>query len=230
MKIFDASNMINERSTIYEKYGCTMRVRCTMLEEILGSLPNDKELYTNYIASRAPDALTREEQIAEFGVIESIEKQTTIFPKDKNGNPLIYGYQFDGFLKASIKALKYVPGSLIYKDKSFNSKNKSIIDTKIKTFPVGGSNSNNRKILIQGFNLEDLHICQRPLFIQDRVGTRVSLASSEAIPAGAYIDIDIYMMDETFRPYIEEALDYGQINGLLQWRNSGKGAFSWNYI
>lgn len=66
-----------------------MKVRLTFIEEILGTASNDKELHAEYIASKAPDAISKKEEIEAIGVEGVIEKGKTVFPKDENGNPFI---------------------------------------------------------------------------------------------------------------------------------------------
>lgn len=56
-------------------------VEVMLLEKSLGTSPSNKELLTEYIASRAPDAKSREEEIAAIGPEEAEKKQTTIYPK-----------------------------------------------------------------------------------------------------------------------------------------------------
>lgn len=60
-----------------------MKVRLTFIEEILGTASNDKELHAEYIASKAPDAISKKEEIEAIGVEGVIEKGKTVFPKDE---------------------------------------------------------------------------------------------------------------------------------------------------
>ena len=53
-----------------------MKVRLTFIEEILGTASNDKELHAEYIASKAPDAISKKEEIEAIGVEGVIEKET----------------------------------------------------------------------------------------------------------------------------------------------------------
>ena len=64
-----------------------MRVRVKFLEELLGTSSNDPNIHSEFIASKAPDAISREEEVAAVGVDEVVEKAKTVFPKDKDGNP-----------------------------------------------------------------------------------------------------------------------------------------------
>ncbi len=72
--------------------------------------------------------------------------------------------------------------------------------------------------------------CQRPLRAQTMQGERVAISDSESIAAGAWCEFDIFMLDPSDRTLVEEWLDYGSLNGIGQWRNSGKGAFEWEEI
>ena len=42
----------------------TLIVKLTFLQDILGTAPNDEEIYANYIASKSPDASTISEEVA----------------------------------------------------------------------------------------------------------------------------------------------------------------------
>ena len=39
-----------------------------------------------------------------------------------------------------------------------------------------------------------------------------------------------FELDESLEDVVRECLDYGQLRGLAQWRNSGKGRFAWEEI
>ena len=72
--------------------------------------------------------------------------------------------------------------------------------------------------------------CQRPLRAQTPQGERVSIAISDMIAAGAQIEFTIQYLNEKDERFIREWLDYGQLNGIGQWRNSGKGRFTWEAV
>lgn len=60
--------------------------------------------------------------------------------------------------------------------------------------------------------------------------TRVSLANSEQIPAGSTCEFEITCMDDAHEKAVLEWLDYGKLRGLGQWRNSGKGRFTYELL
>ena len=66
-----------------------MKVKVTFFEELLGTASNDPEIHKEFIASKAPDAPSREEEVEALGVDEVVEKAKTVFPRDKDGTPIM---------------------------------------------------------------------------------------------------------------------------------------------
>lgn len=205
----------------------TLKVRITLIDEILGTAPNDQEIYGNFIASKSPDAATREEEVASVGIEEVIEKGMTVFSRDENGNPFLWDYQIKGFFKDACGMLSRVAGKdeTGKKKKAVNESGKltaykKVIDGLIFISP--------RKIPI---NFEgEIGSCQRPLRAQTAQGERIALANSETIPEGATMDIEIILLSEDHEKAVLEWLDYGKLRGLGQWRNSGKGRFTYEIL
>lgn len=193
----------------------TIYVKAIFQEPILGTSPADDEIYRNFIGSKAPDALTVEEEVESLGADAVAEKGMTVFPRDEEGKPFIYDYQVKGFFKDSCQMLKKLPGTESSKLKAY----KKYIDGLI--FP------NPRKIIIQDGTMG---ICQRPLRAQTMQGERVALASSEEISSGAWIEFEVTCLDDNLIAAVREWLDYGRLRGLGQWRNSGKGRFIWEEL
>lgn len=203
----------------------TMRVKLTFIDDLLGTASSDPELHETYIASKAPDALSREEEIAALGVDEAVAKGRTVFPRDADGDPVIWNYQIRGFFKSACQALRGVK-DVKYKSSALKAYKKQI-DLRIFVFPDAKDRSSRGiKIHVNG----EIGDCQRPLRAQTMQGERVAIADSEMVPAGSTIEFDILMMDPKDREMIAEWLDYGSLNGLGQWRNSGRGAFVWEEI
>jgi hypothetical protein len=65
---------------------------------------------------------------------------------------------------------------------------------------------------------------------QTAQGERIAIAESETIAAGSVLILEIVLLDEGSELLVREWLDYGKLRGLGQWRNSGKGRFSWKEI
>jgi hypothetical protein len=57
-------------------------------------------------------------------------------------------------------------------------------------------------------------------------GPRVSLCRSETLPAGTQFTFSIRLLSDSLLPLVLEWLAYGELRGLGQWRNSGKGRFT----
>lgn len=60
-----------------------MYVEIEWLEKALGTSPNNKDLMATYIASKAPDAMTKEQEIEAIGEDGVINQNTLIYPKGR---------------------------------------------------------------------------------------------------------------------------------------------------
>ena len=89
-RISKAEATLIERAGSDPLHGEEMRVRLTFTDEILGTASAKKDLHETYIASKAPDAKTREQEIAAIGVEEAIRNAMTIFPRNKKGEPMLF--------------------------------------------------------------------------------------------------------------------------------------------
>lgn len=199
-----------------------MKVKITLNEEMLGMTPVNQDIYRDYIASKAPDAASTEEEVASLGVDAVEEKGVTVFPKMADGTPFLWDYQIKGFFKDSCQMLQkagksgYKGGKACAALKAY----KKYIDGNLFIFP--------RQIPIKVNG--DMGYCSRPLRAMTMQGERVSLAKSETVPAGSEIEFEVTILGDTLDGMVRECLDYGEMRGLGQWRNSGKGVFSWEEI
>lgn len=194
----------------------TMKVKLTFTDPILGTCPADEEVYRNFIASKAPDASTLEEEVAAIGVDAVAEKGMTVFPRTEDGKPFLYDYQIKGFFKDTCGGLKRVKGTVSSGIKAY----KKEIDKLIFPQP--------RQIAFEYDG--EIGFCQRPLRAQTMQGERVSLAISEQIPAGASVTFEIVLFSDDHEKAVREWMDYGKHSGIGQWRNSGKGRFTWEEV
>ena len=193
----------------------TLKIEITLTEEMLGTQSANPDIQREFIASKAPDAGTIEDEVAAIGVEAAADKSMTVFPRT-DGKPFMYDYQLKGFFKDTCSALARVPGTASNKIKAY----KKIIDGTIFVSP--------RMI---PFDLAGkVGHCQRPLRAQTAQGERVALANSETVPAGTKLTAEILLLDEGSEKLVREWLDYGALRGLGQWRNSGKGRFTWSMI
>ena len=203
-----------------------IKVRLTFTEDCLGTASADKELYSNYIASNAPDAKTREQEIADMGKEEYEEKAMTIFPKMEDGTPFFYDYQIRGFFKDSCAALQRCRAGKAGKPEEFAKEScamkayKKIIDGCIFV--------KERKIPIHCSG--EMGVLQRPLRAQTAQGERIALASSETVPADSWIEFTIQCLSDSYALAVLEWLNYGAFRGLGQWRNASYGRFTYKII
>lgn len=72
--------------------------------------------------------------------------------------------------------------------------------------------------------------CQRPLRAMAGMTERVTLANSEVVPAGSTLEFEVRCLNDDDIVLVKEWLEYGQYKGLGQWRNSGKGRFTVEYL
>lgn len=204
----------------------TIHVKCTFFKPILGTSPNNEDIYRDFIGSKAPDAASVEDEIAAIGAAEYAEKGMTVFPRDPDGLPFLWAYQVKGFFKDACSMLQRVGG----KDES-GKKKKVNESSKLTAF----------KKVIDGlifvepdvipFTFEgEIGICQRPLRAMTMQGERVALAMSEQIPAGAQVEFDVICLNDEHMAAVTEWLDYGQLRGIGQWRNSGMGRFTYEIV
>lgn len=203
-----------------------MKIRVTFTEPVLGTRPSDPEIHEHYVASKAPDAKSRAEEIAAHGVDAEVERGKTIFEKLEDGTPFLYDYMLKGFFKEAARALKKVPGTK-------TSKATAYIKTIDNLIFVEGPLKGKRRILPLYMPMDlDLTATdnQRPLRAQTPMGERVALAHSEEAPAGTYFECTIYLMDPAHEKLVREWLDYGHWKGMGQWRNSGLGRMEWEEI
>lgn len=209
-----------EKSTDPTGLKCdTLRVRLTFTEEVLGTASNDPELHDNYIASKAPDAPSREEEVAALGSGEVIERGMTVFPQLADGTPFVWDYQIKGFFKDTCSALRKVSGSVSSKITAFKKEIDGLIFVDERKIPF--------------HNYKRIGECQRPLRGNTAQGERIAIAHSETVTEGSYIEFTVVCYKTSKYDLMEavrEWFNFGCRRGLGQWRNSGKGRFVWEEI
>ena len=197
-----------------------MRVKLTFVENILGSSPNNEEIYTEFIGSKSPDAMTLKEEVEALGDDVVAEKGTTVFPRDDDGTPMFWSYQIEGFFKGTCGFLRSIEGTKSSKLKAY----KKQIDGRIFVYGnKGEDNPTGRKIRIN--NAFPMGLNQRSLRASTPQGERTSLACSEEIP-----EFNIRILNDSDEELVKEWLDFGEWNGIGQWRNAGYGRFVWEEV
>jgi hypothetical protein len=147
----------------------------------------------------------------------------TVFFRDANDMPCIGDHMIKGFLKASAEAIA----------RTLPRKNGTILNSASYTESV----INQHVTVSEEFISFDRDVMknpdgsvkykQRSLRAMTAQGPRVSIVSSECVPAGASVKFELKVLTDS--PLTEEALcklfSYGEISGIGQWRNGGKGQF-----
>lgn len=206
----------------------TIRARIHFIEEILGTASANKEIHSEFIASKAPDAQKREDEIAAIGVEAATEKAMTVFPRNEKGEKILWAYQIKGFLKAAQKTSNMLHGK---GEKGYLPNYKSKIDNLVFVKATADSwKDRDHGIVIHEPEGVEAPDCERPLRAETAQGPRITLAHSETCPAGSVIEVDVMSLDDKLEANIVEWLNAGMLYGIGQWRNSGKGRFLWEEI
>lgn len=191
----------------------TQKYKIVFIEELLGTKTANPDLYREYLADKiGVDEQEKELEALPKNLTEEEKKNTTVFPRTEDGLPFIYDYQIKGFFKDAQGMLQRVKGEKM-------TAYKKIIDGLIFI--------KERKIPLALPENGNITVCTRPLRAQTMQGERVSLANSEAVPAGSVAEFTVECFDPDLFGKIETWLEYGRRRGLGQWRNSGKGAFEY---
>jgi hypothetical protein len=193
----------------------SMKIRITLLEEMLGTKPSDSKVFETYIASKHPSGVPQKDELESAAKCE--ERGSSIFHKE-DGTPYVEDYCIKGFFKEACGSLRNADGTKSKELKAYKTR----IDGLIFTYP--------RFILAEMPTKTEIGVCQRPLRAETMQGPRVTVVSSETLPKGTTFDVEIHYLANSLLPLITEWLNYGRYRGLGGWRNSGKGRFSWKKI
>lgn len=207
-----------------------IKVQVTYMEPLLGTASANPQLHRDYIASKAPDAPSREEEVAALGADAVEEKAMTVFPRLNEEEkivrqidpeievPFTWNYQWKGFFKESCSMLRRADG---FKSKKLTAF-KKVIDGLVFVTP--------RKVALimpEGGSVGEL---QRPLRASTAQGERIALAHSETVPAGTTQELTVKLLKDDLVDYVREWLDYGVLHGSGQWRNASYGTFYWKEL
>ena len=186
------------------------RIKFTVTEPLLGTVPKSKEIYAKWVQSRAE--LTEEQKAEELATVEELEEHGWTGFHMLEGQPLIYDYVFKGFLKEACGMLRRVSGTRSSKLQAY----KKVIDGLVFPFP--------RRVMLD-LNGGELGVMERPLRAQTAQGERVALVRSDTCPEGTSMEITLKVLGVVKEPLLREWLDYGELRGLGQWRNASWGRF-----
>lgn len=196
---------------------------------LLGSNPANPEIHAKFVASKAANLEREAEEEAMLPGSEALaeavrdikEQGLTVFLRNNHGELVLGNHAIKGFFKGTLNTLKDQTGIAAVKSKVDNLLfiSPTFIVIHRDGVPVTEPD---------GWN-------ERPLRAETMQGPRVALASSEEIDAPWEIVFTVTLFENggtaRSKPLtweaVEAALDYGEWKGLGQWRNGGKGSFTW---
>ena len=205
-----------------------MKALITFTEPLLGTLSGNPEIAEEFILTKHPEGISKDELDAQNHLEEVTEKSSTVFARNPDGKPMLWDYQVKGFFKEACQAMIHTGAMTkeeLKKVRLTEYLYKKSIDQLIFVFP--------RQIILQlpdGCDSDKLPFCQRPLRGQTMKGERISLARSEEVPAGTKIEVEIKCLNPKLEDFTKQWLTYGALKGFGQWRNSGKGRFDWQEL
>lgn len=202
----------------------TQRYRLNGLTPILGSQPASEAVRTIYIGSKCPDPAKASDEA--MLLPEDLDaKGLTVFMRAPDTGALcLIDYMILGFLKEAMTALSAQSGV-----KAVRSKVDRFVFARPRIIPI----------LRDGLPLidEDEQL-ERSLRADTMQGPRTALTASEMVydPWSVEFELVLLKNDGTAKSNkitwenLENALDYGALHGLGQWRNGGYGRFTWERI
>lgn len=197
------------------------RIKLTFTEPLLGTLSGSPEIAKEFILTKYPgEGLAADETEALPDTAEELKQSSTLFARNKDGQPILWNYQIKGFFKDACAMLKRATGDF-GKHSRLLKAHKKVIDGCIFVSP--------RQIPIQ-VDVSALTWTERPLRAQTAQGERIALARSETAPAGSSIEFEVALLDPKLFEQVHEWLDYGAMRGLGQWRNASYGSFCWELV
>jgi hypothetical protein len=196
----------------------TYRLSVVFLTEVLGAQPS-RDVATEHIAKRNGFVIPTDELDC---LPDALERQTTVFHRDRNDSPCLVDYQLKGFLKEAGRRLNGkdgLPKNLRDKVGAFVF----VTPRLLALHPPASANGNSIEALID--------ICERPLRAQTAQGPRIALVRSEMLPAGVSFTCGLTVIaSEITEDVLRDLLDYGYYQGIGQWRNASHGQFRYDLV
>ena len=193
------------------------------MTRILGAQAANPKVHSEFIAAKAAKLAKSEEQTAMLPKEELEKKGLTVFLRD-DGVLCLADYVIKGFLK---EALGVIKSQVKIGSPASKVDNLILVEPDYIHFTRGGNSVT-----------EADEIFERPLRAMTMQGPRVSVSASEIIRPDWELEFTLTLVDneKTAKSValtwnvIEEALNYGAIKGLGQWRNGQNGRFTWEIV
>lgn len=211
------------------------RIKLTLTEPMLGTLPADKDLATRFYATKHPGydpetgKLPPEAEEEVRRIPEDLPTDNvglTVFPRDDDGQPFIYTHMITGLMVAAQEAFNRAGDKL----PAYKKVIRQLVSIERREAVV---------IMPDGRRLdagELLPTVERSLRVDGPMGSRTALVRSESLPEGTTIEFTLQYLGkkekgEDTLALVSSWLDYAGIAiGLGQWRNAGFGRFTWELV
>jgi hypothetical protein len=232
-----------------------LKYKLTLTEAMLGTKPQNKEVFASFVASKAPDDDKRKEELEtaehkeEAGTTgftrlkrsDLLARGVTSIPKDGDPNEkfvCLEDYMIRGFFKSACGALRISDDTLSKSITAYKSKIDQIIFVfprfiPVIQLPIAADMELPPKIIRSE---SGVLLCERSLRAETAMGPRVTVVRSEVVLAGATFEFTITCLSKKIgkgddavdaEALIEEWLGYGQMSGFGQWRNASYGRFTY---
>ena len=186
------------------------------IEPILGSVAKNEEIYKTWIASK--QEAKGDEGTPEF----TEEKSWTGFYKDEILGLYVLDYQIKGYFKHVASVMPETLGLLKRSGESVSGRMaRGRLDDWLFIQP--------RRVYLGKMN-PDGYI-ERPIRAETLRGPRICLGRSDKVD-NCKIEFDVVVLDKCpiDETMMRTWLDYGQMQGMFQWRSGGYGRFGYHLV
>ena len=190
-----------------------IKVRIKFMEDCLGTIPKNAEVYSTWVE------LNRAKREGEDAPELTEEKSWTGFPTDDQGLHL-YNYHIKGFLKHAASVNPDITGMKKKSGETISGQMmRGRLDDQVFVFP--------RKIYFQPNKAQPDGFLERSLRARTMQGDRITLVRSDTVKAGTEMEFEILIIPNSkiTLEAIKAWLEYGELLGIGQWRNSSWGSF-----
>lgn len=208
----------------------SLKIKMTFIEPLLGLVSGNKEITSEFIASKAPNQDKMDEEVNAVPVEEQIEKGTTIFPRDDTGL-FMWDYQIRGFFKESLAALIELGDADISKWQAKKVVNNFVFPGPRRIYLHKPGNGEVWK--------EPQGVLERSQRVETMQGERVCLARSEQLPPGTWLEFSVELLLSTNpkaklavfdSDLAKQCLEYSSQRGFGQFRTGGYGRYTWEEV
>lgn len=225
----------------YDPQVTSYKVKMWFIQPLLGSSPGDPDIYKKFIASKAPDAPTREEELQTNTVENVAAKGTNVYlRRSVTGSPCVSAHTVKGYFKETVTATKRQKGGIDITNHKTKITGNTVIEPPFINLNIPEElikDCTEEKFKKEGFGHYAavrfpregrfqkwmLPTCDRPLQAETPQGKITSIASSEIAPAGTSIEY-VLKVDQMKKDPIDisilRAILRGQEHGTGQWRGS----------